>query len=225
VGAVGLQGCELRFRFDKDVTVTKVSREEIAKTFRPIQAGEHEVAVQWRGPAKEPEEFGVRFHPLIRTLAQMENDAPNVAAVMKKNNPKGFVLCDAFVLSQPQGQACQVYGIFTVDRKALASGAPGAAVIKQDFLVHDQTTDPPEITYYTGLRTPGPHKSIENFCERFGEPHYGCFWTGKRWRCRDHRYRMDELNRLPKEHDFRTAVDAAIEIAHKKEAASDNGEP
>ncbi len=211
----------MRFRFDGEVSVTKVSREEITKMFRPIQPGLHEIAVQWRGPAKRPEEFGVRFHPLLRTLAQMENDTPNVAAVMKKNNPEGFVLCDPFILSQPQGQACQVYGIFTVDRKALASGAPGAAVIKQDFLVHDQTTDPPEITYYTGLRTPGPHKSIEEFCERFGEPNYGCFWTGKRWRCRDHRYRMDEWLRLPKEPDFRKAVEAAIEIARKQDAAGD----
>jgi hypothetical protein len=217
VAALGLKGCEVRFRFDADVTESRVQASDIAKMFRPVQPGDHEVGIQWRGPVKAPEEAGVRFHPLIQTLARMEREAPHVAAVMKKNNPKGFVLCDAFVLSQPVGMPCQVYGIFTVDRKALASGAPGAAVVKQDFLVHDQTTDPPEITYYTGLRTPGPHKSIEEFCERFDAPNYGCEWTGKRWRCHDHHYRLDEFDRLPKEPAFRKAIEAALKEARKGE--------
>ncbi len=217
VGVVGLMGCEVRFRFNAHLTAAKVCRGEIAKMFRPVQAGIHEVGIQWRGPVEEPEAAGVKFHPLIRTLAEMERNAPDVASIMKKNNPKGFVLCDAFVLSQPEGMPCQVYGIFTVDRKALASAAASAPVIKQDFLVHDQTVDPPEITYYTGLRAPGPHKSIEEFCQRFGAPNYGCERIGGRWRCRDHRYPLNEFDRLPKEPEFRRAIAAAIQEARKRE--------
>lgn len=137
---------------------------------------------------------------------------------MKKNNTEGFVLCDAFVLSQPTGLPCQVYGIFTVDRKALASGKKGAPVIKQDFLVNDRSVTPHEVTYYTGLPTPGPHKSIREFCERFGAPNYGCEFVSGRWRCRDHHYSMADFDRLPLEPAFREEIAAAIERA-KADAA------
>lgn len=160
VRAYGLSGCEIRFRFGKELTVTRLLREELAQMQRPVQPGDHDIAVQWRGRVNEADiEFGYNFRPLVTTLAELEREAPDVASVMKKNNVNGFVLCDAFVLSQPQGLACQVYGIFTVDRKALASGKPNAPVIKQDFLVHDMTASPPEITYYTGLHTPGPTRA------------------------------------------------------------------
>jgi hypothetical protein len=216
VGAVGLTGCDVRFGFNGELTDTRTSRTEVAKMSRPVREGLHEVAIQWRGAVTRPEEAGVRFLPLVRTLAEMEREAPDVAAVMKKNNPKGFLLCDAFVVSQPKGMSCQVYGIFTVDLKALASGAAGAAVIKQDFLVHDQNTEPPEITYYTGFRAPGPHRSIEEFCGRFGSPNYGCERIGNKWRCKDHHYRLDEFDRLPQGHGFREAIEAAIQEAHAK---------
>jgi hypothetical protein len=214
VRVYGLTGCQIRFRFAKDLTETRVLREALAQMQRPVQPGDHDVAVQWRGRANEDDiEIGYNFRSLVTTLAELERDAPDVASVMKKNNVKGFVLCDAFVLSQPQGQPCQVYGIFTVDRKALASGKPNAPVIKQDFLVHDMTSSPPEITYYTGLPTPGPHKSIGEFCERFGAPNYGCELVNGKWRCRDHHYPLEEFARLPGEPAFRKAIEAAIEQA------------
>jgi len=159
------------------------------------------------------------FHHLTTTLARLEKDNPDVAVVMKKNNRVGFVQADALVLSQPPGASCQVYGIFTVDKKMLASGEFGAPVVKQDFLVHDGTVEPPEVTYYTGFPAPGPHKSIEAFCERFGSPHYGCEQVKGRWRCGDHHYALDEFDRLPIEPEFRRAIAAAIKQA-KDEIAS-----
>lgn len=211
VRASGLSGCEIRFRFGRDLTETRVLHGDLAEMQRPVQPGDHDIAVQWRGPANEQDvEFGYQFRSLVTTLAELEREAPDVASVMKKNNVKGFVLCDAFVLSQPQGLPCQVYGIFTVDRKALASGKPNAPVIKQDFLVHDRTSSPPETTYYTGLHTPGPHKSIEEFCERFRAPNYGCELVDGMWRCRDHHYSLEQLDRLPGEPSFRKAIEAAI---------------
>lgn len=174
VAALGLTGCAVRFSFDGQATEAKPLGQDVAKMFRPIQAGSHEIGIEWQGPPEAPAEAGVRFHPLIETLAALEREAPDIAAIMKKNNLRGFVLCDAFVLSQPTGMPCQVYGIFTVDRKALASGVKNAPVIKQDFLVNDRSVTPNEITYYTGLPGDGPHRRIEEFCERFGPPNYGC---------------------------------------------------
>lgn len=52
-------------------------------------------------------------------------------------------------------------------------------MLKQDFLVNDRSVSPPEITYYTGFRAPGSHRPIEEFCDGFGEPHYGCAKRGE----------------------------------------------
>jgi len=213
IAALGLKGCEVRFSFDGESTETKPLGHDIAKMFRPIQPGSHQIGIEWRGPAHAPTEAGARFHPLIETLAALEREAPDIAAVMKKNNLKGFVLVDAFVLSQPTGMPCQVYGIFTVDRKALASGLKDAPVIKQDFLVNDRSATPQEITYYTGLPGEGPYKRIEEFCERFGAPNYGCELVGGRWRCRDHHFSLKDLEHRPMDLTFRREFDAAIKRA------------
>lgn len=216
IAAEGLTGCEVRFAYDDDVTEAYHLGADVAMTTRPVRAGDHRVAVQWRGPVARPTRCLTSFHYLTRTLAELEGDAPDVAAVMKKNRPEGFVLCDAFILSQPQGAPYQVYGIFTVDKKALASGRPNAPVVKQDFLVHDRTSNPPEITYYTGFPAPGPHRSIEEFCERVGAPNYGCELVGKRWRCRDHHYSLEEFDRLPGEPGFQEAIEASLQQARKE---------
>jgi hypothetical protein len=100
-----------------------------------------------------------------------------------------------------------------VDRKQLRSGQTGAPVVKQDFLMHDRNANPPEITYYTGFQAPGPHQSIEAFCERFGEPNYGCARVGGRWRCRDHHYSLEEGGPFSNGAWFRRAIDVAIQTA------------
>jgi len=134
----------------------------------------------------------------------------------EKNNDTAFELCDVVIVSQPPGATCQVYGIFTIDRAALASGRPDAPVIKQDFLVNDRSGNPPEITYYTGWTAPGPHRSIEEFCVRFGEPNYGCDRTRGRWRCRDHRYTLEEWSRRDVEPGIRAAIGQAVARARSR---------
>src|SRR2546428_7802851 len=84
VRVYGLSGCEIRFRFGKDLTETRVLREALAQMQRPVQPGDHEVAVQWRGRANEDDiEIGYNFRSLVTTLAELERDAPDVASVMK----------------------------------------------------------------------------------------------------------------------------------------------
>jgi hypothetical protein len=211
IQAFGLTGCELSFLFDSDVSETQLFMKDIARIARPVQPGRHVVGVRWRGLVDEPANVQTRFHNLPRTIAQLEHDAPDLAAVMKKNNPARFVLCDALIVSQPHRMSCQVYGLFTVDKKLV--GVAGAPVIKQDFLVHDRNVEPAEITYYTGFNAPGPHRSIEEFCERFGEPNYGCEKLNGKWRCRDHHYSLADWDRLPTELAFRSAIADALEKA------------
>lgn len=208
--AEGLPDCEIRFLVDDGLTAARTQPGGVAYTNRPVRSGRHRVAVQWRGLIERPTRCIATFHFITRTLADLEREAPDVAAVMKKNNPAGFVLCDVLILSQPPGVAYQVYGIFTVDKKQLASGRAGAPVLKQDFLVHDRTTKPPEITYYTGFPAPGPHRSIEEFCARVGEPHYGCERVQGRWRCKDHHYTLEDVARMQVEPGIRSAIGAGI---------------
>jgi hypothetical protein len=212
----GLPGCEIRFVVDDGLTAPRTQPGGVAYTNRPVRPGRHRVAVQWRGAIEPPTRCVATFHFLTRTLADLERDAPDVAAVMKKNKPADFVLCDVLILSQPPGVAYQVYGIFTVDKKQLASGRAGAPVLKQDFLVHDRTAKPPEITYYTGFPAPGPHRSIEEFCARVGEPHYGCERVRGRWRCKDHHYRLEDVARMQVEPEIRAAIDAGIARAREE---------
>ena len=40
--------------------------------------------------------------------------------------------------------------------------------------MNDRTSEPAETAYYTGYPAPEPHRSIDEFCARFGAPHYGC---------------------------------------------------
>lgn len=209
--ATGLQGAEVQFRLDESLSRAYVlPARRNAYTSRPVLQGRHRVAVRWRGVARSPSKIEARFLYLSRTLQEIERDAPDVAAVMKKNNRVGFETCDVIILSQPPGATCQVYGIFAIDKAALASGRPRAPVIKQDFLVNDRSVQPPQTTYYTGLRSPGPHQSIEAFCRPFGAPHYGCEVVAGKWRCRDHHYSLDEWDRLPVEPEIRAAISSAI---------------
>lgn len=211
--ATGLEGQEVQFRVDDALSAAYVlPPRHNAYTSRPVLQGHHRVAVRWRGE-HGPSKIEARFLYLSRTLSELERDAPDVAAVMKKNNPANFELCDLLILSQPPTATCQVYGIFTIDRKALASGRRNAPVIKQDFLVNDRSANPPEITYYTGYPSPGPHRSIEEFCARFGPDHYGCERVGNKWRCRDHRFTLEQWKRAAVEPGIRAAVQAAIDRA------------
>ncbi len=169
LGAEGLHRYEVRFLIDDQVTAARETPAGSAYTNRPVLAGRHRVGVQWRGPATRPTRCVARFHFLTRTLADIERDAPDVAQVMKKNNPADFVLCDVLIVSQRPGAPYQVFGIFTVDKDALASGNPRAPVLKQDFLVHDRTARPPEITYYTGVPRAWPtpsHRGVLRACRR-----------------------------------------------------------
>ena len=81
---------------------------------------------------------------------------------------------------------------------------------------------PAEITYYTGFPSPGPHKTIEEFCARFGAPNYGCELISGKWRCRDHHYTLEEIDRLPREADFRKAVEVALERARRELSSEPN---
>ena len=209
--ATGLEGCEVQFAVDGQGTRPYIlPARRNAYTSRPVLTGHHLVAVRWRGPVAQPSQVEARFLYLSRTISDLERERPEIAAVMKKNNVADFAVCDVLILSQPPGAHCQVYGIFTVDKRALARGAADAPVLKQDFLVNDRSVQPQEITYYTGYPAPGPHRPIAEFCERFGESHYGCVKKNGKWRCLDHRYTFAEFERLPKEPEIRAAIDRAV---------------
>jgi hypothetical protein len=87
--------------------------------------------------------------------------------------------------------------------------------MKQDFLVYDASAR--GVTYYSGQGARGDklHGTIDEFCERFGEPHFGCTRTStSTWDCKDHHYAIED-ERLPIEPDFRAAVKDAIRRARE----------
>ena len=111
VRAYGLSGCEIRFRFGNELTEARILREALAEMQRPVQLGDHDIAVQWRGCANEDDiEFGYKFSSLVTTLAELEREAPDVASVMKKNNAKGAARPTALTLSPLGTSACGADG-------------------------------------------------------------------------------------------------------------------
>jgi hypothetical protein len=183
---------------------------------RPVRQGNHRVAVRWRDlPNGEPEVTAMAVK--IKSLAEVERDAPGLfKELMKHHSPEKFEAVQAVVISFPRGNEYHVYGIFSIDKKALSSGDPRSDVIKQDFLVYEPASN--RATYYTGHpeKLHDTYESIDAFCERFGSPHYGCIRNpDASWTCEDHHYRLNERDRLPVETEFRTMVDAAIERARR----------
>jgi hypothetical protein len=218
VSAEGLDGCRVQIIVDEhqtlELTVPEGGR---AYTYRPVEEGRHRVGVRWRGcgPDRDP---GVRAVAVrIRPLAQVEAENPDLfRAMMKHHNAARFVLVGQVIISFPRGNECHVYGIFTIDKEMLRRGDPGAPVIKQDFLVFEPGSDPARAIYYTGMpeQPHATYQHIDRLCERFGEPHYGCRRRDDgSWRCADHHYRLDEIDRLPVEPEFRAAIAASIERA------------
>lgn len=184
------------------------------RTVRPVRQGRHRVAVRWRDlPYGEPEVTAMAVK--MKSLAEVEHDTPGLfKELMKHHNRDKFEAVQAVIISFPRGNECHVYGIFSIDKKALASGDPHRDVIKQDFLVYEPAMN--RATYYTGHpeRLNETYESIDAFCERFGSPHYRCARKSDgAWTCDDHHYRLDERDRLPIEPEFRAAVDAAVERA------------
>ena len=73
------------------------------------------------------------------------------------------------------------------------------------------------VTYYSGQGARGDklHGTIDEFCERFGEPHFGCTRRNtSTWDCKDHHYAIED-DRLPIEPDFRAALQDAIRCARE----------
>lgn len=184
--------------------------------------GHHFVSVTWRPPPDEPSLFRVTGHP-FRTVDELRERHPELASVvMKYQRPEQFVLCRRFLISFPEGQGTQVFGIYTIDKDELRRDPLHGAVVKQDFLVwRPGTGEPP--TYYSGRGGQGDplHLHITQLCERFGAPHFGCERTkAGGWNCGDHWIHAHQLeDRLPAEPEFREAFDLAMEQA-KQEAAA-----
>jgi hypothetical protein len=225
IAARGLGGCRVQIIVDDEHTLEiAVPDGGRAYTYRPIAEGSHRVGVRWRGrgPDRDPEVRAVAVK--IRPLAQVEAQNPDLfRAMMKHHRPARFVLVGQVIISFPRGNECHVYGIFTIDKEMLRGGDPAAPVIKQDFLVYEPGSDPARAVYYTGMpeRPDATYEHIDRLCERFGEPHYGCARRDDGgWRCADHHYRLDELDRLPVEPEFRAAIAAAIARARDELAGA-----
>ena len=100
--ATGLERQEVQFRVDDALSrAYTLPPRRNAYSSRPVLQGHHRVAVRWRGP-RSPSKIEARFLYLSRTLRELERDAPDVAAVMKKNRPADFEPCDVIILSQPR---------------------------------------------------------------------------------------------------------------------------
>jgi hypothetical protein len=175
---------------------------------RPTLAGQHRVFVCWQGNGA-PSRVDVRFLNFTPTFSEVEQQGPEVAAVIRQNSDDLFEMSEVLEVSQaPDGQSL-VYGVFAIDRRALLTGRHDTAVIKQDYVVNDRSAVPPEITYYTGHRAPGPHRSIEQFCERFGADNYGCTNTTGGWKSSEHLLSLDDWDRRPSDPRLRAAIDVA----------------
>lgn len=135
-------------------------------------------------------------------LSDVESRVQNV--VMKHQNPSRFVPIPMVIVSFPEPpKATAVYGIFSVDAKALQSGK--THFVKQDFVVYQPWDH--DTRYYGGGDGSEPPAAL---CKRFGRPHYGC--TSFESEPRDHWFgdEADRESRLPREPEFRRLVDAAI---------------
>jgi hypothetical protein len=210
----GLAGARVQVVIDEWESAEVTAAAIRLRVGRPVRQGNHRVAVRWRDlPDGEPEVTAMAVK--IKSLGEVERDTPGLfKELMKHHNPDRFEAVQTVVISFPRGNECHVYGIFSIDKKALSSSDPSRDVIKQDFLVYEPAAN--RATYYTGHpeRLHDTYESIDSFCERFGAPHYGC----KRkpdasWTCEDHHYRLDERDRLPVEPEFRKALDAAVDGA------------
>jgi len=181
-----------------------------------IDRGSRRLAVQWFGRELPNPSVSVRASQL-RSVAELEQEHPElVLAVMKHQNPARFVLCQVFIVSFPAGEQTPVYGIFTVDKSELARNPSGNKVVKQDFLVYETASK--AVTYYSGLGKKGDklHGTIDDFCERFGEPHFDCRpLGGGQWDCGDHHYAATD-QRLREEPSFRSAFEDALRRAAKE---------
>lgn len=183
----------------------------VARTW--TDRGSRRLALQWRGRDLPNPDVMLSTRQL-RTVAELEKEHPELLKiVMKHQNPKRFVLCPIFVISFPKGPDVPVYGIFTVDKSELAQRPAGDKVVKQDFLVYESVDR--SVAYYSGQGMQGDdlHGTIDDFCARFGEPHFGCIRVSTtKWDCKDHHYAMDD-DRLPVEPSFRDVVADAIRRA------------
>lgn len=150
-----------------------------------------------------------RLPPRIELFANVEQRIQGI--VMKHQRQERFVFVPVVIISFPEYPARRttVYGVFSVDAWAIQQGKP--CFVKQDFLVSQRDGG---VRYYGGGEG---SESIEAFCERFGAPHYGCEQRDGLWRCADHWYcdEADRRARVPRETEFRQALDRAIAIAHE----------
>lgn len=143
--------------------------------------------------------------PPIALLTDVESHVRNV--LMKHHNKGRFVLVPMFFVSIPEPpKGTAVYGIFSVDAKALQSGKPH--FVKQDFIVYQPWDH--DAKYYGGGPGSEPPAAL---CARFGPPHYGCASADAE--PTDHWYgdEADRDTRLPREPEFRRLVADAIEAA------------
>lgn len=207
--AFGLEGRQVQLGLDHLLSAAHIlGSGRNAYLLRSMLAGEHRVLVCWRGNGV-PSRVDVRFLNFTPTFTEVEQQAPEVAALVKQNSDELFELSEVLDVSQAPDGHSLVYAVFAVDRGALVSGRRDTAVIKQDYVVNDRSAVSPEITYYTGHPAPGPHRSIEQFCERFGSDNYGCTMTAGGWKSREHLLSLDDWDRRPRDPRLRAALDAA----------------
>lgn len=79
---------------------------------------------------------------------------------------------------------------------------------------------PRNVTYYSGAGKRGDklHGTIDDFCARFGEKHFGCRQlSATKWDCGDHHYAASD-QRLRVEPSFRAAFEDGL-----KRAAAEKG--
>ena len=202
--------CRLKLFLDGRLIAEGVAR---LATRTWIDRGSRRLAVQWFGRELPNPTVSVRASQL-RSVAELEQEHPElVQAVTKHQQPARFVLCQVFIVSFPAGDSTPVYGIFTVDKDELVKNPASRKVVKQDFLVYHAPTK--SVTYYSGGGTRGDrlHGTIDDFCARFGEPHFDCRpLSATRWDCGDHWYAATDP-RLRQEPSFRAAFEDALRRA------------
>jgi len=209
------EGCDFKVLLDGRL-VSDAHTRAAARTW--TDRGSRRLAIKWLGQELPNPRVSVKASHL-RSVAELEQEHPELLKiVMKHQNHARFVLCQVFIVSFPVGDETPVYGIYTVDKDVLAKDPKADTVVKQDFLVYEATSK--AVTYYSGAGRRGDklHGTIDDFCARFGEPHFGCRQLSlKRWDCGDHHFAASDP-RLRVEPSFRAAFEDGL-----KQAAAEKG--
>lgn len=166
------------------------------------------------------EAWGWSLEPCgFETISKFAQRYPRLAEIMKERNPSGnYIRIELLICTRPPHKSLhQVFGLFLVDKEALAACDP--CPIEEDFLVVPADTKHP--MYYSGMgrrarrSRANPHRDdLQAFARAYGGGgrFYGCVRHGKQWRLRGH-YRAIADPMFESDPRFRAAVDRAVERA------------